>query len=560
MKEKLNKYSSKLTESLDMSHAQSMLYDVGLSQEDMHKPQIGIASVWYDGNPCNMHLRSFGDLVKESVLKEEMIGMRFSTVGVSDVISMGNAGMRYSLQSRDLIADSIETMMGAHWYDGCIAIPGCDKNMPGCMIALARLNRPSFIIYGGTIRPGCVNKQEINIIDSFKSAIEYQSGKISKEDYDDIIRHACNGPGACGAMYTANTMASIIAAMGLSLPASASNPASSESKKQECMTAGQVMKTLLEKDIKPLDIMTREAFENAIVMAVILGGSTNAVLHLLAIARAANVRLSIDDFAHINNKTPLLGDMLPFGKYNMCDLHKVGGIPGVLKLLLEEKLIHGDCLTITGKSIAENLQVLDGLTEGQDVIRSIHNPISEKGHLCILKGNLAPEGAVSKITGKEGRCFTGPAKVFNTEESMCEAVNNKEISPGDVVVLRYQGPKGGPGMPEMLVPTSAIAYSDLNGKVALITDGRFSGASKGFIIGHITPEAQVEGPIALVENGDQIMIDVQNNSITLEISEVELENRKKQLKVPPLKAEKGALMRYIQTVKSASEGCVTDEV
>ncbi len=560
MPSKLNKYSSRITDSLTHGFAQAQLYATGIKPGDIHKPQVGIASVWFDGNPCNMHLRDFGDLVKKSVIDSEMLGMRFSTVGVSDVISMGTEGMHYSLQSRDLIADSIETMMSAHWYDACVAIPGCDKNMPGCMMALARLNRPGFIIYGGAIQPGCLNHKSITLHDVYANYEAYRTGKLPKKEYENIIEHACPGKGSCAAMYTANTMASSIEAMGLCLPYSASNPANSEEKLAECRAAGKIIRNLLEKDIKPRDIMTREAFENAMVLTIALGGSTNVVLHLLAVAYAADIQLSLDDFATIAEKTPLIADMLPFGKYNMVDLYRVGGIPAVMKLLLEGKLIHGDCLTITGLSIAENLHSLPALKANQKVIHSLKTPIKKTGHLRILRGNLAPEGAVAKITGHEGEMFSGPAKVFEDQSSMIESFENGHIQAGDVIVIRYQGPKGGPGMPEMLLLTSRIAFSHLSGKVALITDGRFSGGSKGFIIGHVSPEAQVGGPIALLQDGDMIRIDAIKNTITVEVSPEILEHRQRLWTMPPYKVKKGALLRYIQTVRSASKGCITDEL
>lgn len=558
MKPKINKFSARITESPLHGIAQAMLYATGIKPEDINKAQVGVASVWFDGNPCNMHLRDFADRVKQSVVKEQMLGMRFDTVGVSDLISMGTDGMRFSLQSRDLIADSIETMMAAHWYDGCIAIPGCDKNMPGCMIALARLNRPGFIIYGGTMRPGCLNKKEITNVEVFINYGKYRTGEITQDEYQEFITHACPGQGSCGAMYTANTMASAIEAMGLCMPYSASNPAASQEKLQECSNAGATIRYLLEHDIKPRDIMTREAFENAMVLTTALGGSTNVVLHLMAVAHAADVELSLNDFAAVSDRTPLIADLLPFGKYNMVDLHNIGGIPAVMKLLLDEKLINGDCLTITGKTIAENLSGLKPLKLGQKIIQPINKPLKSTGHLRILYGNLAPEGAVAKITGHEGIKFTGPARVFEDEVCFVKSVHEKIIQPGDVVVIRYQGPKGGPGMPEMLIPTATIAYSELSGKVAIVTDGRFSGASKGFLIGHVSPEAQVGGPIALIEDGDIITIDAVNNTINVDVSESTLKQRRSLWKMPPYKAQKGVLRRYIQTVGSASYGCITD--
>jgi dihydroxy-acid dehydratase len=536
-----------------------MLYGTGLREEDLDKPQIGIASVWYEGNTCNMHLLKLAEKVKEGVLAAGMVGMRFNTIGVSDGISMGTEGMSYSLQSRDLIADSIETVMCGQWYDANISIPGCDKNMPGCMIAMGRLNRPALMVYGGTIKPGHRGHQILDIISAFQSYGEFIAEKIDDETRKDIVKRSCPGPGACGGMYTANTMATAIEALGMTLPYSSSTPAEDPGKLEECYQAGMAIRKLLEKDIKPRDIMTREAFENAIIVVTVLGGSTNAVLHLIAMARAAGVGLTIDDFQTISNYTPYLANLKPSGCYVMEDLHKVGGTPAVMKYLLQNDLINGDCLTVTGKTITENLTPVEGLAEGQDVIHLLDVPIKQTGHIQILKGNLAPGGAVAKITGKEGLRFSGPAKVYDSEEDMLEALERKAIEKGDVVVIRYEGPKGGPGMPEMLTPTSAIMGAGLGAHVSLITDGRFSGGSHGFIVGHIVPEAQEGGPIAVLRNGDRITIDAENNRLHVELSDDELRLRKSRWTAPPYKATRGTLYKYIKNVRTASEGCVTDE-
>jgi dihydroxy-acid dehydratase len=536
-----------------------MLYATGLVESDMQKAQVGIASVWYEGNPCNQHLLHLSEKVKEGVKSAGMVGMRFNTVGVSDGISMGTEGMSFSLQSRDLIADSIETVMGGQWYDGLVTIPGCDKNMPGCMIAMGRLNRPSLMVYGGTIRAGHYDHKKLDVVSAFQSYGEFLSGRIDNEERECIVRHSCPGAGACGGMYTANTMAAAIETLGMSLPYSSSTPAEDPQKLDECVRAGVAVRKLLELDLKPRDIMTRQAFENAMVVVTVLGGSTNAVLHLLAIARSVGVQLTLDDFQAVSNRVPLLADFKPSGKYVMEDLHQVGGIPAVMKMLLEAGLIDGDCMTVTGKTIRENLQELPGLTPGQEIVHSLDNPIKPTGHIQILKGNLAPEGAVAKITGKEGLRFSGPARVFDCEEDILHALERKEIGKGDVVVIRYEGPKGGPGMPEMLTPTSAIMGAGLGKDVALLTDGRFSGGSHGFIVGHVTPEAQEGGPIALVRNGDVITIDAEKNQLTVEISEEEMAARRKAWTMPPYKAQRGTLAKYIRLVKSASEGCVTDE-
>ena len=559
MSKKLNKYSSRITEPKSQGASQAMLYGTGMSEEDMRKAQVGISSVWYEGNTCNMHLLDLAKKVKDGVIAAGLVGMRFNTVGVSDGISMGTEGMSFSLQSRDLIADSIETVMSAQWYDANISIPGCDKNMPGCLIAMGRLNRPSLMIYGGTIKPGYYDNEKIDIISAFQSYGEFISGNIDDNKRSDIVKKSCPGAGACGGMYTANTMASAIEAMGMSLPYSSSTPAVDLAKQEECFNAGEAIKRLLEKDIKPRDIMTRDAFENAMVLVTILGGSTNAVLHLLAMARAVNVELTIDDFQSVSDRTPYVADLKPSGQHVMEDLHKIGGTPAVMKFLLENDLINGDCLTVTGKTIKENLSDLPGLTDGQKIIFPLDNPIKPSGHIRILKGNLAPGGSVAKITGKEGEIFTGPAKVYDSEEAMLSSLENNEIIKGDVIIIRYEGPKGGPGMPEMLTPTSAIIGAGLGNDVAMITDGRFSGGSHGFIIGHVVPEAQEGGPIAIIKNGDIVTINAKTNKIEFKLSDKEFANRQKNWKMPPYKANRGTLYKYIRNVKTASEGCVTDE-
>ncbi len=555
----LNKYSRHITQPKSQGASQAMLYGTGMTEADMQKPQIGIASVWYEGNTCNMHLNTLSERVKEGVVAAGMVGMRFNTIGVSDGISMGTDGMSYSLQSRDLIADSIETVMAAQWYDANISLPGCDKNMPGCLIAMGRLNRPSIMVYGGTIKPGHLNHDKLDIVSAFQCYGEYITGKIDETKRQSIVRHSCPGAGACGGMYTANTMASAIEALGMSLPYSASIPAEDPAKVDECRRAGAAIRILLERDIKPRDIMTRAAFENAMVIVMALGGSTNAVLHLLAMARAVDVPLSIDDFQTVSNRVPFLADLKPSGKYVQEDLHLVGGTPAVMKYLLEKGLLDGDCLTVTGKTIAENLESLPGLKPGQDVVHPIERPIKATAHIQILRGNLAPDGAVAKITGKEGTRFSGPAKVYDSEELMLAALERKEIAKGDIVVIRYEGPKGGPGMPEMLTPTSAIMGAGLGSDVALITDGRFSGGSHGFIVGHVTPEAQEGGAIALLENGDQITIDAAKNELSVALDAGALAARRKGWKAPAYKFTRGTLYKYIKNVKPASEGCVTDE-
>ena len=555
----LNKYSSHVTQPKSQGASQAMLYATGLTVQDMHKAQVGIGSVWFDGNPCNMHLLKLAEKVKAGVNAAGLVGMRFNTVGVSDGISMGTAGMSFSLQSRDLIADSIETIMGGQWYDANISLPGCDKNMPGCIIAMGRLNRPALMIYGGTIKPGCQDDQKLDIVSAFQSYGEFLSGAITEQQRSGIVRHACPGAGACGGMYTANTMSSAIEVLGMSLPYSSSTPAEDPAKLEECYKAGQAIKTLLELDLKPRDILTREAFENAMAIVSALGGSTNAVLHLLAIARSVNVPLSIDDFQRVSDRVPFLADLKPSGKYVMEELHQIGGIPAVIKMLLEAGLLDGSCMTVTGKTLAENVKDLPGLKPGQEIIRPLSNPIKASGHIQILRGNLAPEGAVAKITGKEGLVFTGPAKVYDAEEEMLHALERGEIGKGDVIVIRYEGPKGGPGMPEMLTPTSAIMGAGLGKDVALLTDGRFSGGSHGFIVGHVTPEAQEGGPIALVRNGDKITIDAGKRLLAVDLSDAELKGRREAWRMPPYKATRGTLAKYIRLVKNASMGCVTDE-
>jgi dihydroxy-acid dehydratase len=555
----LNKYSAHVTQPKSQGASQAMLYATGLTEADMSKAQVGIASVWYEGNPCNMHLNTLADRVKEGVQAAGLVGMRFNTIGVSDGLSMGTDGMSYSLQSRDLIADSIETVMGAQWYDGCVTIPGCDKNMPGCIMALGRLNRPGLMIYGGTIKPGSLDNEPLDIISAFQCYGEYLTGKISDEKRQAIVRRACPGAGACGGMYTANTMASAIEAMGMSLPYSSSTPAEDPKKLEECFQSGAAIRNLLELDLKPRDIITRKALENSIVLVMALGGSTNAVLHLIAIARSVGVELTIDDFEKVSERVPYLADLKPSGKYVMADLHRVGGTPAVLKYLLEHRFLDGDCITVTGKTLAENLAALPGFQAGQDVIHSLEKPIKSSGHLRILRGNLAPDGAVAKITGKEGLKFSGPARCYDSEEAMLHALEKGGIKKGDVVIIRFEGPKGGPGMPEMLTPTSAIVGAGLGHDVALMTDGRFSGGSHGFIVGHITPEAQEGGPIALVQDGDAITIDAEKNRIDVALSDSDLAKRRAAWKAPPYKFTRGTLYKYIKNVKSASEGCVTDE-
>lgn len=556
----LNKYSKRITQDDSQPAAHAMLFGIGFKEEDFNKAQVGIVSTGWEGNTCNMHLNGLAESVKQGVLQSDLIGLIFHTIGVSDGISMGTSGMRFSLPSRDIIADSIETVASAQWYDGIIAVVGCDKNMPGAMMAIGRLNRPAILVYGGTISPGCHNDQKLDIVSAFEALGQKIAGTINEEDYKGVVRNACPGPGACGGMYTANTMASAIEALGMSLPFNSSYPATSPEKQMDCLNTGIAIRNLLEKDIKPRDIMTREAFENAITVVMVLGGSTNAVLHLIAMAKSVGVNITIQDFQRISDKTPFLADLKPSGKYVMEDLYNVGGVPAVMKMLLEAGYLHGNCMTVTGKTVAENLSQVEPLKEGQNIIHPFENPIKETGHLQILFGNLATEGAVAKITGKEGELFTGSAHVFNGEDEVNEAISQKKIKAGEVIVIRYCGPRGAPGMPEMLKPTSALMGEGLGDKVALITDGRFSGGTHGFVVGHITPEAQNGGLIALIENGDKITIDAKNNKIEVDLNEQEIEKRRKNWITPAINATGGLLRKYAMTVSSASEGCVTDEM
>ncbi len=557
----LNKYSKTLTQDVTQPAAQAMYYAIGFKEEDFNKAQVGIVSMGWDGNPCNMHLNDLATSVKQSVDNTEgLLGLRFYTIGVSDGISMGTDGMRYSLVSRDVIADSIETNAGAQYYDGLIGIPGCDKNMPGTIMAMGRLNRPSIMIYGGTIAPGHYKGEDLNIVSAFEALGQKIAGNLSEADFKGIVKHSCPGAGACGGMYTANTMASAIEALGMSLPYSSSNPALSKEKQEECATAGKAIKRLLEKDIKPSDIMTRKAFDNAITVIMVLGGSTNAVLHLIAMAKSVGVSLTQDDFQTISNTIPVLADFKPSGKYLMEDLHKHGGVPSVMKYLLSKSLLHGDCITVTGKTVAENLADAKDLDfEKQDIIKPLENPLKVTGHLQILYGNLATGGSVAKISGKEGERFEGTARVFDGEKDLIAGIQSGKVHAGDVVVIRYIGPRGAPGMPEMLKPTGAIIGAGLGKSVALITDGRFSGGTHGFVVGHITPEAFDGGLIGLVEDNDIIEIDAVNNTINLKVSDEVIEARKANWKQPALKATSGVLYKYAKLVKTAAEGCVTDE-
>ena len=556
----LNKYSQTITQDETQPAAQAMLYGIGLTEDDLKKAQVGIVSMGYDGNTCNMHLNDLARIVKQGVWDSDLVGLIFNTIGVSDGISNGTDGMRYSLVSRDVIADSIETVCGAQYYDAVIALPGCDKNMPGSIIAMGRLNRPAIMVYGGTIAPGHYQGQDLNIISAFEALGQKIAGTITEEDFRCIVKASCPSAGACGGMYTANTMASAIEAMGMSLPYSSSNPALSQEKKNECSAAGKAIRLLLEKDIKPKDIMTRKAFENAITVIMVLGGSTNAVLHMIAMAKSVDVALTQDDFQTISNRVPVLADFKPSGKYLMQDLHKYGGVPAVMKYLLEQGLLHGDCLTVTGKTIAENLADVPSIDfEKQNIIHPITDPIKPTGHLQILYGNLAEGGSVAKISGKEGERFEGPARVFDGEFQLIDGIRSGKVKAGDVVVIRYVGPKGGPGMPEMLKPTSAIIGAGLGKSVALITDGRFSGGTHGFVVGHIVPEAFEGGTIALVKDDDVIELDATTNTITLKVSDEELARRRAEWKQPALKAQKGILFKYAVQVKNAAEGCVTDE-
>lgn len=555
----LNKYSKIITQDESQPAAQAMLYALGLTEEDLGKPLIGIGSTGYEGNPCNMHLNDLAQLVKKGLSSEDLVGLVFNTIGVSDGISMGTYGMRYSLPSRDIIADSMETVVQAMNYDGLITVVGCDKNMPGALMAMIRLNRPSILVYGGTIASGCHNNKKLDVVSAFEAWGEKVAGTITETDFKSVIRKACPGAGACGGMYTANTMASAIEALGMAIPYNSSNPAVGKEKEQDCIASGSALKNLLKKDIKPSDIITDKSFENAIRLITVLGGSTNAVLHFLAIAKAASIDFTLDDFQKISNSTPLLADLKPSGKYLMEDVHRIGGIPAVMKFMLRNNLLHGDCLTVTGKTVAENLADLPSMTDGQKVIRSLDAPIKDTGHIRILYGNLAKEGAVAKITGKEGLHFTGPAKVFEDEFMANDGIGKGMVKKGDVIVIRYEGPKGGPGMPEMLKPTAAIMGAGLGKEVALITDGRFSGGTHGFVVGHVTPEAQEGGSIALLKNGDLITIDAENNMLSVKLTEEELNLRRKEWTQPPLKVKRGSLYKYARTVSSASQGCVTDE-
>ena len=561
MSEPLNKYSSRVTQPKSQGASQAMLYATGLTDADLNKAQVGIASVWYEGNPCNLHLLDLAAQVKEGVQNAGMVGYRFNTIGVSDGISMGTGGMRYSLQSRDLIADSIETVMGAQWYDSLIALPGCDKNMPGVVMAMGRLNRPALMVYGGTIKAGrSEHFDKLDVVSVFQSYGEYLAGTMDEERLDEVGRHSVpRGGGACGGMYTANTMATAIEALGMSLPFSSSYPAENPKKLDECTRAGAAIRNLMEMDLKPRDIMTRAAFENAMVITMVLGGSTNAVLHLIAMARSVEVPLTIDDFQAVSDRIPFLADLKPSGQFVMEDLHAIGGIPAVMKSLLKQGVLDGTCITVTGNSIAENLADVPELSPGQAIVFPWEKPISPRGHLRVLRGNLAPEGAVAKITGKEGTRFSGAARCFESEEDMLAALEGKKIQKGDVIVIRYEGPKGGPGMREMLTPTSAIMGAGMGADVALITDGRFSGGSHGFVVGHITPEAQEGGTIALLRDGDPITIDAEANIIEVNLDAGELATRRAAWTAPPYKATRGTLYKYIKNVKSASEGCVTDE-
>ena len=556
----LNRTSARITQPRSQGASQAMLLGTGLQPADLDKPQVGIASMWYEGNTCNMHLDRLAAKVREGVVAAGMVGMRFNTIGVSDGISMGTDGMSFSLPSRDLIADSIETVMQAQWYDGLVAIPGCDKNMPGCLIAMGRLNRPALMVYGGTIKPGhLADGTVLDIVSAFQCYGEYVAGRIDDARRGDIVRHACPGAGACGGMYTANTMATAIEAMGMSLPDSASIPAEDSAKAEECLRAAAAIRHLLEIDLKPRDIMARRAFENGMVTIMALGGSTNAVLHLIAMARAVGVDLAPADFQKVACRIPYLADLKPSGKFVQEDLHSIGGTSGLMKYLLDKGLMDGDCITVTGKTLAENLATSKGLAAGQKIIRPVENPLKPTGHITILHGNLAPDSAVAKITGKEGSRFRGPARVFDSEEAMLAALEHGAINRGDVVIIRYEGPKGGPGMPEMLTPTSALVGAGLGNDVALITDGRFSGGSHGFIVGHVVPEAQEGGPIALLKDGDVVVIDADTASIDAEVAAEEFARRRAEWKAPPLKADRGVLAKYIRCVAPASRGCVTDE-
>ncbi len=553
---KLNKHSKTITQDDSLPAAQAMLYGIGLNDDDLKKPQIGIASTGFEGNPCNMHLNGFAENIKKSINKENMLGMVFNTIGVSDGITNGTTGMTYSLISREIIADSIETIVNAQFYDGIVAIVGCDKNMPGAMMAIGRINRPSILVYGGTIKSGKYNGKSLNIVSAFEAYGEKIAGKINEKDYKGIIKNSIPGPGACGGMYTANTMSSAIEALGMSLPYSSSNPAESNDKIQETEEVGKAMKVLLKEDIKPSDIMTKKSFENALSVTMALGGSTNAVLHLIAMAKSVNVKLSLDDFQEFSDKTPFIANLKPSGEFLMEDIHKIGGVPALMKYMLNEGYLHGDCMTVTGKTIKENLSSIDGKIDNK-VLFPFNRPIKKTGHIQILKGNIAPEGAVAKITGKEGEIFIGKAKVFNNEFEAIEGIQSK-VKKGDVIVIKNSGPKGGPGMPEMLKPTGAVIGAGLGKDVALITDGRFSGGSHGFVVGHISPEAFVGGPINLIKDGDVIEIDAISNKINLKIDDKEFEKRRKKIKLQKSNFTSGVVKKYINSVSSASEGCITD--
>ncbi|KAK8164842.1 dihydroxy-acid/6-phosphogluconate dehydratase [Phyllosticta citrichinensis] len=559
----LNKVSRNITQPKSQGASQAMLYATGLTEEDMNKAQVGISSVWYSGNPCNMHLLQLNNAINKSVVEAGLVGMQFNTIGVSDGISMGTKGMRYSLQSRDLIADSIETVMNGQWYDANISIPGCDKNMPGVLMAMGRVNRPSMMVYGGTIEPGCgrmPRNPKLDIVSAFQAYGQFITGEINEEERFDIIRHACPGGGACGGMYTANTMASAIEVMGMTLPGSSTNPAVSKAKQLECMAVGNAIKNLLKEDIRPRDILTREAFENAMKLVTITGGSTNAVLHLIAIADSVGIDLTIEDFQAVSDSTPFIADLKPSGKYVFADVYDIGGTPSLIKFLLAEGVLDGNQMTVTGRTLKQNVEKAPSFPKDQQIFKPLSDPIKKTGHLQILRGSLAPGGCVGKITGKEGLRFVGKARVFDAEDDFIKALERNEFKKGEktVVVIRYEGPKGGPGMPEMLKPSSAIMGAGLGHDVALITDGRFSGGSHGFLIGHIVPEAQVGGPIGLVKDGDQITIDAETRVLDLDISEAEMESRRKTWVAPPLKYNRGVLFKYSKLVKDASSGCITD--
>lgn len=554
----LNRYSKTVTQDDSQPASQAMLYGVGLTEADMKKAQVGIASTWYEGNTCNMHLSGLSKFVKEGVQQNGLVGLQFNTIGISDGITNGTEGMRYSLVSREVIADSVEAVTAAHYYDGLVTIAGCDKNMPGVAMAMIRVNRPSLMVYGGTIASGNYKGKKLNIVSAFEALGERYAGKISDEDFKGVIKNACPGAGACGGMYTANTLSSAIEALGLSLPYSSSNPAMSKEKRDECLKVGEYMKLLLEKDIKPSDILSKKAFENAMRIVIVLGGSTNAVLHLIAIAKTAGIDFTLEDVTRMNNETPLIADLKPSGKYLMEDVFAIGGVPAIMKYLLSKGLLHGDCLTVTGKTLRENLETVNDLPEGQDVIHPLEKPLKSSGHLRVLYGNLAPEGSVAKITGKEGESFTGTAIVFENEFECIAGIRDGKVKAGQVVVIRNEGPKGGPGMPEMLKPTSALIGAGLGNSVALITDGRFSGGTHGFVVGHVCPEAFDGGPIALVKDGDVITIDAINNKIDMKVSDEELAERRKQWQQPDLKVKSGILYKYAKQVSSASKGCVTD--